>query len=163
MAITSIAREFVHNQYQWIADDVMPPITDVWLRLQVPEWSVYKDALRHFAQDSYTASQSTHNLLFLTFRPVIILLTIVVKFLWKNLLEHGSKSLQKGLHQLKYAAIEFYKFQWSLTRTELLGELALLGVFVGLYYVHKWLKQQTYWSRFVAWFRQKKHITVQVR
>ncbi len=140
----------------------MPPVTEFWLRLQVPEYSVYKDAVQHFVHDSYQALRSTYTLLFLTFRPIIILLAIIINFLWKNLLEHGSKSIQKGLHQLKYALGEFYKFQLSLTKTELLGELFILGVLVGLYYFHKWLKQQTYWSRFVSWSRQKKHNIVQV-
>ncbi|KAG7337905.1 hypothetical protein IV203_022435 [Nitzschia inconspicua] len=160
--MTTVVRDFVANQYAWFSESVWPPVVELWERLDVPEYGLYKDAVQTCVRDSWEASQSTFTVIQLTFRPILILLWIILKFLWRNLLEHGGKSLQKGARQLKVALVAFYKFQLSLTPTEVLGEVAILGFFVGLYYFQKWLRRQTYWSRTVRWYRDKKAKCVQV-
>jgi hypothetical protein len=161
--MAAVAREFVSNQYAWFSGSVWPPVVELWDRLDVPEFAVYKQAVQACARDSWQASQSTYKVLHLTLRPLLILLWIISKFLWRNLLEHGGKSLQKGALQLKYALIAFYQFQISLTPMELLGEAGIIGFCVAAYYFQKWLRRQTYWSRTVRWYRGKKAQCVEVR
>jgi hypothetical protein len=160
---TTTIRDFADRQVAWFAEQVAPPIADLWERLDVPEYRIYKDALRDFSRDSWEALKSTYRLLFLTLRPICILLWIILQFLWRNLLEHGGRSLQHGFQQLKYASVVFWKFQRSLSRTELLGEAGIVATLVAAYYFRKWLKRQTYWARTVRWYRGKKEQMVQVR
>ena len=161
--MTTLVRDFADRQYLWFSQQVAPPIAALWTRLDVPEYAVYKHAVYDFSRDSWKATKSSYHLLVLTFRPVCILLWIILQFLWRNLLEHGGRSLQHGFQQLKYASIAFWKFQCSLTRTELLGEAGIVATLVAAYYFRKWLKRQTYWARATRWYRHKKEQVVQVR
>lgn len=161
--MTTVARDFMTHQYEWFSESVWPPVATLWERLEVPEFGLYQQAVQACARDSWKASQSTYHVLYMTFRPIGILLWIILKFLWRNLLEHGGKSLQRGARQVKVAAIAFYKFQISLTPKEVLGEVGLIGLGVALFYFQRWLRKQTYWSRTVRWCRNKKAKCVQVR
>jgi hypothetical protein len=162
-AMSTITQDFVSNLYSWYSESVWPPVVEFWERLDVPEYNLYKQAVQTCVHDAWKASQSTFRLLQLTFRPLLILLWILLKFLWRNLLEHGGKSLQKGTRQLKFALIALYRFQLSLNSMEVLGEVGLIVLCVALYYFRKWLQRQTYWSRTVQWYRGKKAKCVQVR
>lgn len=147
----------------WFSEDILPPLMDLWGRLDVPQWELYREALHTCLIDCGRAAHSSSQLVYLTMRPLCILLWIFLQLLWRNLLEHGGRSLQKGAAQAKVAAIWFWKFQRSLTYMQLLGEVILMATFVGLYYLHRWLRKQTYWVRFTKWSRIKKEQAVQVR
>jgi hypothetical protein len=163
MSVSTIAQDFVLNLYSWCSESIWLPVVDLWGQLDAPEYQLYKQAVQTCAYDSWRASQSTVTLLQLTFRPLLILLWIILKFLWRNLLEHGGNSLQKGAWQLKSALVALYKFQLSLNSMEVLGEVGLIAFCVALYYFRKWLQRQTYWSRLVQWYHGKKAKCVQVR
>lgn len=161
--MAGVARDFVVSQSARFSKDVLPPLVDVWNRLQVPDWPVYREALRGCAYDVWQASQSTFFLLAMTLRPLLILIWIVGQFLFRNLLEHGGRSLQKGAIQAKTALIWFYHFQRSLTWTEILGEATIVLVCVAAYFLRKWLRRQTYWARTVRWYKGKKERALLVR
>jgi hypothetical protein len=163
MLTLTFAQEYVLNLNSWFSESVWPPVAELWERLDIPEYQLYKQAVQACTRDAWKASQSTLTLLQLTFRPLLILWWIVLKFLWRNLLEHGGKSLQKGTRQLKFALVALYKFQLSLNSMEILGEVGLIAFAVALYYFRKWLQRQTYWSRTVKWCRRKRAKCVQVR
>jgi hypothetical protein len=159
----SMAHNLVVSYYTRFADDVLPPIVELWIRLEVPEWSTYQGAMAVCAKDVWYATQSSYRLLALTFRPSIILTWIIGQFLFKNLLDHGGRSLQKGAIQIKVASIWFYHFQRSLSWIEILGEVTVIIICIAMYYFRKWLKRQTYWARAVRWYKGKKDQVVQVR
>jgi hypothetical protein len=160
---TTIAQDFASNLYLWFSESVWPPVEELWERLDVPEYQLYKEAVQACARDVWMASQSTLIVVQLTLRPILILLWILLKFLWRNLLEHGGKSFQKGIRQLKFAMVALYKFQMSLNATEVLGEVGIIVACMALYYFQKWLQRQTYWSRTIRWYRGQKVKCLQVR
>ena len=153
----------VAPQCAWLQEEILPPAIVFWDRLGVPEWDIYSDAFQECATDAIQAMQSTGHLLYLTFRPPAILFGIIFQFVGQLLLQKGWTSLQKGAIQAKVAIVWFYSFQRSLSRNEILGELGILALVVSLYYLRKWLKQQTYFERAVQKLREKKHQAVKVR
>jgi hypothetical protein len=148
----------------WVSssEELREQLATLYERLDVPEWNVYSIALRDSWNDIYRATISTTHLLYLTFRPLCILLYILLQNVWKFVLEHGGKSLQKGFVQLKYASIRFWEFQRSLTYQQVLGEIALVATFVGMYFLYRWLKRQSYYSRVIKYIRVKRDHVVQV-
>jgi len=150
----------VAPQCAWLQEEILPPAIVFWDRLGVPEWDIYSDAFQECATDAIQAMQSTGHLLYLTFRPPAILFGIIFQFVGQLLLQKGWTSLQKGAIQAKVAIVWFYSFQRSLSRNEILGELGMLALVVSLYYLRKWLKQQTYFERAVQKLREKKHQAV---
>jgi hypothetical protein len=142
----------------------------VWHRLDIPSWDVYQPVLHDCAVDVWKAGQSTAQLSVLTLRPIAILCWTILELIWevaqvlfRILLSQGWIQLKKGMIQLKAAAIWFYHFQMSLSRMEILGEVALVGIAIGLYYLYKWIRRQTYWQRFMKWYADKKQRAIEVR
>lgn len=135
----------------------------VWDRLDIPSWDKYRPALQEFTADVWKASQSTAQLSVLTLRPIAILCWMIFEAVWqvaqllfRVLLSQGWIQLKKGLIQLQAAARWFYHFQLSLSRTEILGEVALLGMSVAIFYLYKWIRRQAYWQRFMKWYNDTK-------
>lgn len=160
----------VAPHYVWLRQELIPPAVEFWSRLDVPAWELYRAAFQECTADVIQSSKSSGYFLYLTFRPLAILGWVVLQFFWgvgqvlfRLLLEKGWISLQKGFQQAKIASVWFYRFQCSLSRNEILGEIAVIFVCVGLYYLRKWLKRQTYWKRVVLWCRRKKDRLIKVR
>jgi hypothetical protein len=156
--------------FQYWQDELWPSAMSVWSRLDIPAWDEYQPVLRECGVDVWKAGRSTAQLSVLTLRPIAILCWMILEVVWevaqvlfRVLLSQGWIQLKKGLIQLKAAAIWFYHFQMSLSRTEILGEVALVGFAVGLYYLYRWIRRQTYWQRFMKWFADKKQGAIEVR
>jgi hypothetical protein len=143
--------------------ELAPTLWEIYVRLDVPEWDVYRNAVIGCAADAYKAAHSAGHLLAITVRPILILAYIVGQFLFRNLLEHGGRSLREGAVQLRFASIWMYRFQRSLTWTEILGEVIVVTACVALYHFRRWLQRQTYWARAVRWYRGRKERAIQVR
>jgi len=139
----------------------LPWCSEVATRLELPAWDSYRDAWAVCTRDILKASSSAYHLSYLTLKPIAILLWIVLGQLWKFVLEHGGRSLHTGAVHLKLACVHFYRFQMSLNGTQLLGEAGVLLMCVGLYYFRKWLQKQTYWAKFVKWYKAKKRRLIQ--
>jgi len=162
MSMTSSVVDYFHQE-------LWPHAVAIWPRLDVPSWDIYRPALHGFASDVWKAGQSTAQLSYLTLRPLAMLcwiilevLGFVAQILFRILLSQGWIHLRKGLIQLKAALIWFYHFQVSLSATELLGEVAMVGITLSLYYFYKWIRRQTYWQRFMRWFASKKRRAIEV-
>eukprot|EP00980_Cylindrotheca_fusiformis_P031429 scaffold26363_cov113-Cylindrotheca_fusiformis.AAC.3 len=154
MKSAELLNEFVAPHYAWIEQNFAP----LWSRLDFPGREEYSDAFQACSTDLVKASQSTGRFLFLTFRPIFQLLFIVLRSLFKVLLEKGWISLQKGAMQAKAGIIWFYIFQRSLTKKEVVGEIGIVSFCIAGYYLRKWLKRQTYWARAMRWVANKKKI-----
>ena len=163
-------QEVFSSHANWVVYEALPATRELYDRLQVPTWSEYSLAIKTSLKDFYNVSQSAWKVLYLTFRPMVILALIVLqvvatlgRFLFQNLLAHGWISLQKGATQAKTGLLLFYRFQSSLTRYELLGEIGLCITIVCLYYLRRWFQQQTYIAKAAQWYRRHKRKTIQVR
>ena len=169
------------TQTEWVQDllapplaflhqDLLPGVTGVWLKMQVPPYPMYQLAIQTCVSDVVQSTQSTTHLMYLTLRPFILLLGMILQLvgtilhiLFQHLLEHGWKSLQKGAMQAKAGAVWFYIFQRSLTRKEVLAEVGLVVLGILGYYLRKWLKRQTYVARANKWYQQRKRKVTKVR
>lgn len=159
----------VAPHYAWVQEEILPTVYEIWYQMDVPSWDVYSMAVQTWARDVAHGSQSTARLVYLTMKPIVVLVWIflqflggILKILFHHLLEKGWISVQKGALQAKAGMIWFYHFQRNLSRNELLGELAICLLLVLAYYLRKWLKRQTYWARFTKWYKMKKRRLIQV-
>ena len=173
---TTWMEDWIVPQYQYFQSEIaprlgqaIPQLGDVYERMDVPAWEMYSVALKQCGSDVAVATQSTFNVAYMTMKPFAILIWIIGEFLFhvlhilsKLLLSQGLVSLQKGLMQAKAGIIWLYLFQRSLSKEEVLGEIAIGAILVALYYFRKWLKRQTYYERATRWYRQKKRTVFQV-
>jgi hypothetical protein len=162
-ATTAVTTLTNNRYYIYLSDDVLPLSIDLWNRLEVPPYNIYQNAFKVCTIDFMKSCQSSYNLWYITLKPFVILGWIIIQNLYKFLLEHGGRSLQKGAIQTKHAMIWLYYFQLSLTRTEILGEIGLIFLCIGLYYFRRWLKQQTYWTRIISYTKEKRKKITKVR
>eukprot|EP00934_Nitzschia_sp_Nitz4_P001131 Nitzschia sp. Nitz4//scaffold139_size61406//8450//11155//NITZ4_006447-RA/size61406-snap-gene-0.8-mRNA-1//-1//CDS//3329535813//1131//frame0 len=148
---------------EYMQQEVIPGMVTVWHRLDVPPWSVYQPALQAFGEDLWKLSQSGSQLAYLTGKPIAILCYLILqvlgevgKVLFRILLEQGWIQLKAGWVQVRMGAIWFYRFQSQLTPTEWLGEAVIVGGLVGLYYLYRWIRLQSYWTRMMdEYYRQR--------
>jgi hypothetical protein len=164
MTATSFAATALTNNryYIYLSNDILPLSKELWYRLDVPEYNIYQNAFKECAFDFIKSFQSSYNLWYLTLKPFAILGWIVIQNLYTLMLEHGGRSIQKTAIQAKHAMIWLYHFQLSLTKTEILGEIGIIFLCIGLYFLRRWLKQQTYWKRITGWTKVKKNRFIKV-
>ena len=128
----------------------------VWLPLQVPDWSVWRDALQHAALDSRQAVVSLGSFFFLTLRPLVVLLLMMLqataRVVWKYVLVQGIS--QQGVQFLTAAVKGLVRHQQSLTRKQVAVEVGGLVGAVVVYQISKVLQRQTYFRRFAAYVRR---------
>eukprot|EP00531_Pseudo-nitzschia_arenysensis_P014801 CAMPEP_0116136768 /NCGR_PEP_ID=MMETSP0329-20121206/11905_1 /TAXON_ID=697910 /ORGANISM="Pseudo-nitzschia arenysensis, Strain B593" /LENGTH=624 /DNA_ID=CAMNT_0003631667 /DNA_START=28 /DNA_END=1902 /DNA_ORIENTATION=- len=134
----------------------LPWCSEFAARLELPAWELYREAWGICTRDILKAWSSAYRVSYLTLKPIAILLWIILGHVWKFILENGGRSLHTIAIHLKLACIHFIRFQMSLNQTQLLGEAGLIAMCVGIYYFRKWLQRQTYWAKFVGWYRTKK-------
>jgi len=150
-------------------ETIIPSIMEAWIRLDVPSWEIYSPVFQESVTNVWNAIQSWAQLSYLTFRPFVILCGMILEVLWKVaqvvfqvLLSRGWIELKRGSVQVKEGVLWFCRFQMSLSRIELLGELLVVAVSIALFYLYKWIRTQTYWRRFVQWYSLKKRKAMNV-
>lgn len=139
--------EMIAPYFVWVNKENFPYVVNVYGQLDIPFWDDYTESFHHCASDLIKAFQSSSTFLVLTFRPLLQLLFIILRGLFELLLKNGLISLQKGSKQVKTGMIWFYNFQRSLSKEQVLGEIGIVVCIMGIYYLRKWLKRQTYWAR----------------
>jgi hypothetical protein len=131
----------------------------VWLPLQVPSWTVWQSSLQHALVDSQEALVSLFSFWFLTLRPVVFFIYMVVQYVsrmfWKYVIVQGFS--QQGVQYLTALSRRTWRYQRSLTPREVAIELGIVAGFVALYQIRKVLQRQTYFQRMSAWNRKQVH------
>jgi hypothetical protein len=166
---TEWVQELLAPPLAFLQQDLVPGAIEVWEKLQVPPYPIYQQAVHSCVSDVMQSTQSTTHLLYLTLRPVLLLLWMclqvmgtIMHILFQHLLEHGWISLQKGAMQAKAGIVWFCVFQQSLSRKEVLGEVGLVILSILGYYLRKWFQRQTYVARANRWYQQRKRKVTQV-
>ena len=168
--------DLIVPQYEYFQSEIaprlaqaVPQVGDVWEQMDVPPWAIYSTALRQCGSDIFVAGQSTFKVAYITLKPLAILLWVVGQFLFhvlhilaRVLFAQGFVSLQKGLMQAKAGIVWFYVFQRSLSKEEIIGEIAIGTLLVLSYYSWQWMKRQTYVTRLAGWYRKKKKKVIDV-
>eukprot|EP00526_Cylindrotheca_closterium_P004904 CAMPEP_0113609830 /NCGR_PEP_ID=MMETSP0017_2-20120614/4701_1 /TAXON_ID=2856 /ORGANISM="Cylindrotheca closterium" /LENGTH=615 /DNA_ID=CAMNT_0000518675 /DNA_START=111 /DNA_END=1958 /DNA_ORIENTATION=- /assembly_acc=CAM_ASM_000147 len=148
--------EIIAPYFAWVNKENFPYVAQVYGQLDIPFWDDYSEAFHQSSADLIQACQSSFKFLDLTLRPFLQLLFIILSGLFELLLKKGLISLQKGSEQAKAGIIWFYKFQRSLTKEQVLGEIGIVGCLFAIYFLRKWLKRQTYWTRGMKWVSNQK-------
>lgn len=165
-ATTAVVTTLTDNRYYiYLSEsDIVSLTVELWNRLDVPSYTIYQTALKECTMDIMKSFSSSYKLWYLTIKPIVILISIILQNIYNLLLEYGGRSfLQKSLLQIKYTIIYLYHFQLSLNRTELIGEIGIIMFLIGLYYIRRWLYQQTYWTRITLYTKEKKMKIMKVR
>ncbi len=137
--------------------------------LQLPSRTEYWHAWRNVARDVWMAAQSVRALSFLTLRPLVLLLWLVLqrvyiclKFLFRHLFQGLYVSLWKGLEQAKWCARRLVAWQYSLTSTQIKMELSAVIILLLLFSLRRYIQKQGYVQRVSRWYQTKKRYAIKV-
>lgn len=148
-------------------------ITNAWRDflqyLDLPSSTVYWETCRTAYKDVVLASSSVGTLGYLTLKPFVLIalgllqyFCILLQFLSRHLFHHAYESAKKGLTQAKFATREFYKWQKTLSNTEIGIELLLIAALIGAYLLRRHIQKRKYVQRATSWYRRKKRTIKQV-
>jgi len=114
-------------------------------------------------RDCSLAFSSTSRFLFITFRPLFILIAllsryvyIVVEIIARHTVHHAYMMTKESLYQCKIGLIEFGKFQKSLSVFWICIELGFCALLLLGYLLRRFIKKRRYVERLRAWYATKK-------
>jgi hypothetical protein len=152
------------EQCRLIAARAMEAWHDFVVYLDLSPASVYTTSCTTAWHDVRAAFRSTGYLGYLTFRPLVLILWLLLRYLWKvlqflgrHLFHHAYVSAGKGWIQLKWGSKEFYKWQSSLSRAAVLIEISVVAALIGCYLLRRYIQRKKYVQRTTSWYRRKKH------
>ncbi|KAL3792970.1 hypothetical protein HJC23_010983 [Cyclotella cryptica] len=135
--------------------------------LALPSREEYLLAASSAFHDARTASLSSWNLAYLTFRPVFILFGIISKYLatilqviLQHSLAHGFVAAREGYFQLRTATIWFVRFQHDLPLTAKYAEMGAVIALLILWLLRRRFQKYRYGERAFKWYRSKKERAV---
>lgn len=142
-------------------------IADAWrdfvLYLDLPSTAVYWESCRTAYKDVTVAFQSVGTLGFLTLKPFVLILWLVLQYAWKLvqflsrvLFAQLYESSKKGFVQLKWASVEFLKWQSTLSNAEIGLELLSVAGIVGCFVLRRHIQKRKYVQRVTSYYKRKK-------
>jgi hypothetical protein len=133
-----------------------------WAPLHVPDWTAWQEAFKHAAADSHQAAVSLASFFFLSLRPFVLLVYLVMHgvahVVWKYVLVQGIS--QQGVQYLTTAAKIFYRHQRSLSERQVAVEVGVVSGAILMYQISKVLYRQAYFRRFTAFVSRQKNLAV---
>jgi hypothetical protein len=163
-AVTTLTNNRYYTYLSESESDIVSFIVELWNRLEVPSYTLYQTAWKECIIDLMKSFSSSYHLWYITIKPIVLLISIIIQKFYNLVLEYGGRSfIQKSAIQIKYTILYLYHFQLSLNRTEIIGEIGILILLIGLYYFRRWLYQQTYWTRITSYTKEKKRKISKVR
>jgi len=136
---------------------------DLLEKLDLPPWQVYKEAAAAAFHDVRVASASSFKLGHLTFRPVFILLgiilqclAVILQIILENSIYHGFRAAKEFCVQLQTATIWFIRYQRSLSPSAIYAEVAVTTAIATLWLLRRHVKKHRYYERVLAWYEVKK-------
>ena len=123
-------------------------------QLDFPSWDEYATASSTAIHDLRSASISSWNLAYISFRPIFILLgilshylAILLRIIAQHSIAHGWKAAKEGYYQLRVGTIWFIKFQRNLPSSAKYAELGALVVLITLWLLRRHVKKYRYAGR----------------
>lgn len=136
---------------------------DLLDKLDLPPWQEYKEAASVAFHDVRIASVSSFKFGYLTFRPVGILLgiilqclAVILQIILENSIFHGWRAIKEFAYQLQTATIWFIQYQRSLSRSAIYAEGAAMTAIITLWLLRRHVKKHRYYERTIAWYEVKK-------
>ena len=136
---------------------------DLVEKLDLPPLQEYKEAASVAFHDVRVATVSSCTLGHLTFRPVFILLGIILQCLavvlhiiLENSIYHGWRGAKEFFFQLQTASIWFIRYQRSLSTSAIYAEVAVMAAIATLWLLRRHVKKHRYYERTVAWYEVRK-------
>jgi len=137
-------------------------ISDAWSYLQFPSYVEYRTTCYDACYHVWLAAKSIFMLLFLTFRPLCLLLWGLGKILFQHLLSGFYISTKQTLFQIGNGIRIAWKFQTSLNRQQLAIELIVIIVLVSIYLLRQYIEKHGYIKRIRKWYQLKQRRVLQV-
>lgn len=138
-------------------------IEEAIIYFEIPAFNEVTDSFQLAMRDCIVAFQSTSRLLQITFRPVLIFLALISRYLYivlqiitRHTIRHAIVGLRELLHQLIFGTKEFIRFQKSLPPFWIGVELGFCALFVTAYLLRRLIKKRRYVERVTRWYRGKK-------
>ena len=120
-------------------------------------------------QDCAVAFRSTSTFLRITFRPLLILLALISRYLYvvleivaRHTVRNAIIGIKESYHQAKVCVTEFIRFQRSLPRFWIGVELGFCAFLIIIYLLRRLIKRRRYVERLRAWYLSKKRIAIRV-
>lgn len=134
---------------------------------EIPSFQIVQQSLQVASRDILTASKSSYAFIYLTSRPIIILLTLLsryilsfLKVISQHTFYHGIIAAKEAWRQLCYGTKWFIAYQKSLPPAALWMEAGIIVLLIGLYLLRRYIRKKRYVERIQAWYRAKKNIVV---
>jgi len=135
---------------------------DLLEKLDLPPWQEYKAAASAAFHDVCVASVSSSRFGYLTFRPLGILLGIILQCLavvlhiiLENSIYHGWRMAKEFFFQLETATIWFIRYQMCLSPSVIYVEVAMIASISTLWLLRRHVKRSID-ERTIAWYEERK-------
>lgn len=136
-------------------------------QLDLPSRTEFLAAASAALRDVRAASASSWHLLFISFRPLYLLLSILghylalaLRFIGKHSVAHGWRAAQEGYRQSRTATIWFVHFQRELPASAKYAEAGACALAVLLWLLRRYVRQNRYVERVAAWYGGRKRRAV---
>ena len=142
---------------------------DFLVYLDLSSTAVYWNSCRTAYNDVRVATSSVGALAYLTLKPIVLIIWLVLQYLWKllqflskQLFYHAYESAKKGWTQLKWGTKEFVKWQGSLSKKAAAVEICIMAALIGCYMLRRYIAKRKYVQRVNSWSRRKKRLVKEV-
>lgn len=136
---------------------------DLLEKLDLPPWQEYKEAASVAFYDVRVATASSCKFGHLTFRPVFILLgillqclAVIFQIIFEHSIYHGWRAAKEFYFQLQLATIWFIRYQKSLSPSAIYAEFAVLAAIATLWLLRRHVRKHRYYERTMAWYEVRK-------
>eukprot|EP00574_Skeletonema_japonicum_P009728 CAMPEP_0201731380 /NCGR_PEP_ID=MMETSP0593-20130828/25504_1 /ASSEMBLY_ACC=CAM_ASM_000672 /TAXON_ID=267983 /ORGANISM="Skeletonema japonicum, Strain CCMP2506" /LENGTH=586 /DNA_ID=CAMNT_0048224137 /DNA_START=72 /DNA_END=1832 /DNA_ORIENTATION=+ len=136
---------------------------DLLEKLDLPPWQEYKKAASVAFHDVRVATASSFKFGHLTFRPVFILLgiilqclAVVLQIILENSIYHGWRAAKEFYFQLQLATMWFIRYQKSLSPSAIYAEVAAMAAIATLWLLRRHVRKHRYYERTMAWYEIRK-------
>jgi len=127
-------------------ENVVLPLHDVIQQLELPPWDDYKAQVVDTSQELYQATRSLLELIYVTLRPVVILIGIMTNYLARY---------------TQHMTIKFVEFQRSLDQSVLVLEAVSIAALIGMYLLRRFIQRRRYIPRLKNYLTGKKQKALQ--
>lgn len=130
--------------------------------LQIPSVGLVKDNFLVAYADVLQASRSTYAFAEITSKPLMILTSVILKYvltllkiICEHTVYHAVLAMKEAWQQMLFACRGFVAYQKTLSSTAIYMEIAFIFLLIGLYALRKYIKKKKYVERVTKWYERK--------
>ena len=131
--------------------------------LEIPSYELSKELFLIAYNDIIKALSSTYTFALITSRPLIIIISLVSRYVFAAFkviaqctMSHLIVGLKEAYQQFIFASKWFIEYQKSLPPTAVYLEIAAIGFLIGAYALRRYIRKKKYVERVQTYCKRKK-------